>query len=80
MCDDRWDYKDARVVCRELGYGNPVQTLIRYTYRGTFNQSILLDEVDCSGSESSLWSCSHSTIGVHNCRHSEDVALECSGL
>ncbi|XP_033114135.1 scavenger receptor cysteine-rich domain superfamily protein-like [Anneissia japonica] len=77
VCDDRWDYEDAHVVCRELGYGNPVRTLISTGYQGSL-QSILLDDVDCIGWESSLSSCSHSTIGVHDCTHSEDVALECS--
>ncbi|XP_033115377.1 soluble scavenger receptor cysteine-rich domain-containing protein SSC5D-like [Anneissia japonica] len=78
VCDDRWDYEDAHVVCRELGYGNPVRTLISTGYQGAYDQSIFLDDVDCIGWESSLSSCSHSTIGVHDCTHSEDVALECS--
>ena len=38
---------------------------------------ILLDEVDCTGDESSLSQCSHAGIGVHNCRHSQDVGVRC---
>ncbi|XP_033103957.1 scavenger receptor class A member 5-like, partial [Anneissia japonica] len=78
VCNDGWDYNNARVVCNQLGYGYPLQSLISSGYQGDTYQRIFLDNVDCSGSESSLPWCSHSTIGVHNCGHSQDVALECS--
>jgi len=38
---------------------------------------IALDDVRCSGTEKSIFECSHSVWGVHNCGHSEDVAISC---
>jgi len=40
---------------------------------------IWLDDVDCSGGESCLLSCSNRGIGSHNCAHYEDVVISCSG-
>lgn len=39
---------------------------------------ILLDQVNCTGSESRLIDCSRNVIGDHDCSHSEDVGLFCS--
>ena len=39
--------------------------------------AIFLDDVECSGLEERLEHCSHNGIGVHNCGHSEDVAVSC---
>ena len=36
---------------------------------------IAMDNVGCSGSEASLFSCSHSTS--HNCGHNEDAGVQC---
>jgi hypothetical protein len=37
-----------------------------------------LDDLGCSGSESTLYTCSHSgTLYVHNCGHSEDASAVC---
>ena len=42
--------------------------------------NIWLDGVSCFGSEARLQSCSHNSVGSHNCRHNEDVAVSCFGL
>ena len=42
--------------------------------------SILLDELRCAGSESSLLECGHDPVGVHDCSHSEDAGVRCGGV
>ena len=39
---------------------------------------IFLDNVACRGIETSLLSCSHSGIGVHNCDHTDDAGVACN--
>ena len=39
---------------------------------------IWLDDVNCYSYSTRLSSCSHRGWGVHNCGHSEDIALQCS--
>ena len=40
---------------------------------------ILLDDVICTGSETSLVQCSHNGFNEHNCYHNEDIVIECIG-
>ena len=76
MCDDGFSTIDADVVCRELGYPGADNAYCCATY-GEGTGAIWLDDVACSGSESSLYDCPHNGVGVHNCVHGEDVGVMC---
>ena len=77
VCDDYWDMNDARVVCRQLGFPN-VDSAPGSARFGSGSGQIWLDDVGCSGSESSVINCQHGGWGVENCGHSEDASVICS--
>ena len=77
VCDDGWDINDASVVCRQLGFPN-VNGAPRSARFGAGSGQIWLDNVGCSGNESSIVNCWHMGWGVENCVHSEDASVICS--
>jgi len=40
---------------------------------------IWLDDLQCTGTETHLFNCSHGGWGEHNCVHNEDVSITCRG-
>uniref|UniRef100_A0A3B4DEN5 SRCR domain-containing protein n=1 Tax=Pygocentrus nattereri TaxID=42514 RepID=A0A3B4DEN5_PYGNA len=79
VCDDNWDMRDAAVVCRELRCGEAVDALSDAHF-GPGSGPIWTIGVDCSGSESTLKKCLSSKLSQHNCDHSKDVGVICSGV
>ena len=81
VCDDLWDDREAKVVCRMLGYtGGTAFHGPRETGGHSFGRGIgeiLLDDVECTGSEDSLFQCKNRGIGVENCGHDEDIGVIC---
>ena len=75
ICDDYWDLRDATVVCRQLGFAYAVSALTRF---GEGSGPILLDDVQCTGSEAGIADCPHAGWGQHDCRHDQDVGVRCS--
>eukprot|EP00063_Salmo_salar_P043931 XP_014018766.1 PREDICTED: T-cell differentiation antigen CD6-like isoform X3 [Salmo salar] len=79
VCDDSWDLRDGGVVCAQLGCGSALNVSGE---DGSFEAGVgqvLLDEVNCGGSERNLWECP-SMGTVNNCGHKEDAAVVCSGI
>ena len=88
VCNDYWGSSDTRVACYQLGYYRYsiiykfipcliVKIGANYGYYGYGVGSIWLDNVHCSGSESTISACSKSCIGCHNCGHHEDIGIRC---
>ena len=78
VCDNGWDDTDTDVVCRQLGFGSYGLYVIYYF--GAGSGPIWLDNVACTGNESTLASCGHLGVNITRyCSHSEDVGIWCFG-
>ncbi|XP_030635156.1 scavenger receptor cysteine-rich type 1 protein M130-like [Chanos chanos] len=78
VCSFYWDMTDAAVVCRELDCGEAVAVL-HNAHFGEGSGPIWMENVACSGSESTLKNCTSAGWGKHSCLHSEDAGVICSG-
>ena len=79
VCDDSWGTSDAQVACRQLGYGIGTGGIVAYRLArfGQGTGEIFLDNLRCTGSETSLFECPGNEFGSHNCNHLEDAGVFC---
>ena len=90
ICDDAFRIHEARVACRQLGYGDAKRAIIRYGKTHSMTAAeFWLDDLDCDGTESKLTDCRRWTQdgrghvtglqwGQHNCVPQEQVGVECT--
>lgn len=77
VCDDMWSLSNAEVACRELSCGTVLEAK-NGAFFGQGKDQIWLDDVQCTGQESSILKCQHKPLGDNNCGHGEDAGIICS--
>ena len=77
VCDDNWNSSsNARVVCRHLGFGRPLESSTNRFGQGS--GIVGMSNVQCEGTENSLFDCwIPTTWNNGTCGHSEDVGVVC---
>jgi len=79
VCDDYFDDNDATVVCQMLGFPSGV-AVDAYSLYGTApsGNDFVLDDLGCTGSESSIFDCPHLGEWSENCGASEIAGVQCA--
>ncbi|KAJ7374263.1 Protein sidekick-1 [Desmophyllum pertusum] len=80
VCSYWFSYSAARVVCQNLGQPEPSKVYSNaWDSFGQGNGSILTQQYDCYGNESSVLNCTKGDYDYY-CGHSRDVGIACGPL
>ena len=82
FCEDRfWDNTDAQVICRQLGYENPLEALaVTAREYGPGVGRIFRNGLNCSGRENRITECPLVNAGFFGfCTHAQDTGVICNG-
>ncbi|XP_030047680.1 CD5 antigen-like [Microcaecilia unicolor] len=78
VCNHFWDFRDAAVVCKQLGCGSAMETPESNPF-GSGSGPMWLKRAVCSGSESHLSQCGSWTAQQFLCKSLDSVGVICSG-
>ena len=67
VCANQWDKQDADVACRMMGFEGSLSTFNEKEKSKERNFRAWLDNIQCNGIESSLFSCVHDGYRDHGC-------------
>ncbi|XP_022096125.1 deleted in malignant brain tumors 1 protein-like [Acanthaster planci] len=77
VCDAGFDWSDAKVACRQLGFPGAEEMKLS-TYFGEGQGPVFLDRLECQGSEKRLAECDSSGWSRTSCLHNGDVGVICN--
>ena len=77
VCDDLWNQNNAKVVCRHLGFNDPMGSDYSTKRFGAGTGVIGLSNVDCDGVENSLLDCRAQKWNMNQCTHTQDIGVVC---
>ena len=79
ICDNDWDIQDAHVACKMAGFEGAWSSQCCGFYGYGWGKEIWMDNLHCSGNETSLAECAHGGWGNHGdvCSHYNDVGVYC---
>ncbi|XP_040267124.1 antigen WC1.1-like isoform X2 [Bufo bufo] len=77
VCEIDQDFRAANVLCKELGCGEAVPSLVTYTRRP---RQIWTEQIHCVGNESRLFDCLREPGVEGNCTKPSPPSIQCKGL
>ena len=79
ICVTTWDIVAANLVCAQLGYLRAEEAYL--DQGGQFGQGsgAILEDLQCTGSETILQQCAFNVAADGNCSHNMDAAVMCTG-
>ncbi|XP_055425712.1 antigen WC1.1-like [Bubalus kerabau] len=75
LCASHWSLANANVVCHQLGCGVAIST----PNGAEGSDQLWKARFHCSGTESFLWKCPVTALGVPDCSHGDTASVICSG-
>ena len=76
VCDHEWNFNDATVVCRQLGYSRAVSATLD-AYYGERSGNTWIGDFHCNGNEIELQHCPFLGGNNNYCDHSEVAGVIC---
>ncbi|XP_025100418.1 deleted in malignant brain tumors 1 protein-like isoform X2 [Pomacea canaliculata] len=78
VCNKQFGQEEAEVACRMMGFKSGGAAAVSPRLYGQVSGHILLNNVVCQGTETSLTQCQHSGLYTNACNHSRDVGVVCN--
>ena len=77
MCADQWDRRDVDVACQMMNFNGSLSADFEYEENKENEGQVWLNNMNCTGNETSLLSCIHGGLGSHDCKGKRKAGVKC---